>query len=99
MEIIFSPNEEILLAFKLSNGSGWLTNYRLILCEHELGHLEGHVPEIFSLKNFKKAKIQGALLTILFRGKRQAELILPEKTVALLEEIKEYIEEAAKYCK
>ena len=32
MEIFFLPKEAVLLEFKRVNGSGWLTNYRHIVC-------------------------------------------------------------------
>jgi hypothetical protein len=55
MEILFSPGEALFLEFQLSNGSGWLTSHRLILCEHPRGQLEGHTPITYSLKDFQKA--------------------------------------------
>jgi hypothetical protein len=97
MEMFFMPKETVLLEFKRVNGSGWLTNYRLILCEHEPGHLEGHTPQIYALKNFKKAQLKGSTLIIRFKGKVQADITLPEEAPVLLKEIKEYIEEAAKH--
>jgi len=57
MEIHFLPNETMLLTFKLANGSGWLTNYRLILCENEAGQLKDQTLEFYFLKGFKEAKI------------------------------------------
>jgi hypothetical protein len=97
MEIFFLPKETVLLEFKRVNGSGWLTNYRLILCDHEPGHLEGHTPEIYALKDFKKAQVKGLTLFVHFRGEVQASIALPDGSAALLQEIKEYIQEAAKY--
>lgn len=89
----------MLLEFKRVNGSGWLTNYRLILCDHEPGHLDGQTPEIYALRDFKKAQVKGSTLTIYFRGRVQANITLPDGSVALLKEIKGYVEEAAKYCR
>lgn len=90
------PKEAVFLEFKRVNGSGWLTNCRLILCDHESGHLEGHTPEIYPLKDFKKAQIKDSTLIVNFRGKAQASIVLPSDSAALLQEIKNYLEEAAK---
>jgi peroxiredoxin len=97
MEMFFLPNEAVLLTFKHTNGSGWLTNYRLILCEHDPGHLEGHTPEIYALKDFKKAQVKCSTLTLQFKGKKQVSIALPDGSTALLREVKKYIEEAAKH--
>jgi hypothetical protein len=96
MEIFFASKEALFLTFKLANGSGWLTNYRLILCEHDPGHLEGHKPVIYALKDFQEAQIKGSNLILCFKGKRQAKILLPENAPSILQEIKDYIEEAAK---
>jgi hypothetical protein len=69
----------------------------LILCEHERGHLAGHTPQIYALKNFKKAQLKDSTLIIHFNGKIQADITLQEESSALLKEIKEYIEETAKH--
>ncbi len=94
MEIFFLPKEAVLLEFKRVNGSGWLTNYRLILCDHEPGHLEGHTPKVYALRNFKKAEIKGSALILHFRGKKEANITLPGGSTDLLQEIKAYIEQA-----
>jgi hypothetical protein len=97
MEIFFLPKEAMLLEFKRVNGSGWLTNYRIILCEHEPGHLEEHTPEIYALKDFKKTQVKGSTLIVHFRGKKEAIITLANGSTALLEEIKDYIQKAAKF--
>jgi hypothetical protein len=94
MEIFFLPKEAVLLEFKRVNGSGWLTNYRLILCNHEPGHLEGHTPEVYALRDFKKAQVKGSTLFVHFRGKKETSIMLPGGSTDLLHEIKEYIEKA-----
>ena len=96
MEFNAFPGEAIFLTFKLTNGSGWLTSHRLIICEHEPGHLEGQTPEFYFLKDFKNAQIEGDTLTAQFKGKQQAEIRLPINSPSLLKEIKEYIELASK---
>jgi hypothetical protein len=93
--IFFLPKEAVLLEFKRANGSGWLTNYRLILCDHEPGHLEGHTPVVYALKDFKKAQVNGSTLIVKFKGKKQAILVLPKDSPDLLQEIKEYLQNAA----
>ncbi len=55
MEIWYSPQETLFLEFKLTNGSGWLTNNRLIIVEHKPGKLNEGKPQYYSLKNFEKA--------------------------------------------
>jgi hypothetical protein len=95
MEIFYQPGETMFLTFKTSNGSGWLTSHRLILCEHPPGQLDAHQPEDYWLKTFEEAKIQNSTLTIKFRS-RKAKVQLPLYAPSLLEDIKNYIEEAAK---
>lgn len=87
------PGEITFLTFKLANGSGWLTSHRLIICEHEPGHLEGHAPEVYLLKNFKKAEINGETLMAYFEDKRQAKIHLLAYVPSLPQEIKKYIEQ------
>jgi hypothetical protein len=99
MEIFFLPKEAVLLEFKRVNGSGWLTNYRLILCDHEPGHLEGHKPVVYALKAFKKARVKGSTLVVSFRGKAQINIELPGGSTDLLQEIKECIEHVAPFMK
>jgi len=96
MEFNAFPGETIFLTFKLTNGSGWLTSHRLILCEHEPGHLENQTPQFYFLKNFKKAEIEDETLTVHFKGKRKAKIQLQTYVPSLLQEIKEYIERASK---
>jgi hypothetical protein len=96
MEVFFLPKEEVFLTFKMANGSGWLTSCRLILCQHEPGYLEGQAPEFFFLQGFVKADIHDEKLTVWFEGNRHATIQLPVNSSGLLEEIKEYIEEASK---
>ena len=68
MEFNAFPGEAMFLTFKLANDSGWLTSHRLILCVHEPGHLEGQTPEVYHLKDFKKAEVEGESLTVHFRA-------------------------------
>jgi hypothetical protein len=99
MELWLLPKEEIYLTFKMVNGSGWLTSHRLILCEHESGHLEGHTPEFYALKDFKKTVLDKQSLTVEFRhqqAKIQAPINAPQN---MLPEIKAYIEKASKILK
>jgi len=95
MEVFFAPQETLFLEFKLANGSGWLTNHRLILCKHPPGQLEGHKPEDFWLKNFEQAHLKDSTLTVKFQGKK-AKIQLTPYVPSLLLEIKKYVEEAAK---
>ena len=95
MEVFFLPGEAAFLTFKLTNGSGWLTSHRLLLCEHEPGHIEGHTPVTYSLKDFQKAQLKGSTLTVHFRGRRKAKIKLPESSLSVLQEIMAYIEKAS----
>jgi hypothetical protein len=95
MEIFLLPSESLFLEFQLSNGSGWLTSHRLILCEHPRGQLEGHTPVYYPLKDLQGTQLKGSALTVQFKGREKAKIILPLDSPSLLEEIKEYIEKAA----
>lgn len=97
MKIEALPGEIIFLTLKLENGSGWLTSHRLIICEHEPGHLEGQTTETYLLKDFQNAEIDGQTLTTHFQGKEKAIIRLRTTTDSLtLEDIKEYTEELSK---
>ncbi len=98
MELFFLPRETIFLTFKMANGSGWLTSHRLILCEHPPGQMKGHVPEDYWLKNFEKAQIKDSKLTVKFKDK-EAQIQLQLYAPSILEDIKNFLEEAAKNCK
>jgi len=59
MKIFFLSKEAVLLEFKRVNGSGWLTNHRLILLAHARAH--GYAPNAkglirYSLNNFQEQK-------------------------------------------
>jgi hypothetical protein len=97
MGVFFLPKEAVLLEFKRVNSSGWRTNYRLILCDHEPGYLGGHIPKINALKDFEKTQIKGSALTVYFKGRKKDKIVLAQDSHSLLQEIKAYIEEAAKY--
>jgi hypothetical protein len=96
MKIEAFPGEVMFLTFKLENGSGWLTSHRLILCEHEPGHLEGQTPEVFLLEDLQNAQIDGQTLTAQFQGKQKVRIQLQTDSISLLQEIKKYSEEASK---
>ena len=95
MEVLLLPKEQIFLTFKMANGSGWLTNHRLILCEHPPGQLEGHEPQEYWLKSFEDAQIKDSTLTVRFQNKK-AKIQLLLYAPSLLQDIKAYIEESAK---
>jgi hypothetical protein len=95
MQIFFLPQEELFLEFQLSNGSGWLTSHRLILCEHPRGQLEGHTPTVYALKDFQEAQLKDSTLTVFFRDRQNVKIKLPESNPQLLQEIKQYIEKAS----
>jgi hypothetical protein len=85
----------MFLTFKTANGSGWLTSHRLILCKHPPGQIEGHPPEDYWLKFFEDAQTQKSVLTIKFQNKN-LRIEIPAYSPSLLQEIKNFIEEAAK---
>lgn len=90
MRLLTTSNE-------LARMAAWLTSHRLILREHEPGHLEeDKKPEFYHLKNFKKAQITNETLTVHFQGKPQIKIQLPETSLSQLLEIQEYIEQASK---
>ena len=88
MEIWFLPGEAVFLTFKLVNGSGWLTNNRLIIVEHNPGKLKEGKRKDYSLKNFEKAQIKGSTLTAQFKDKK-VKIELPTCAPSLLQEIKD----------
>jgi hypothetical protein len=95
MEVFFLPGEAVFLTFKLVNGSGWLTNHRLIIVEHKPGKLKEGTRKDYSLKNFEKAQIKDSTLRAHFKDKK-VKIQLPTYAPSLLQEIKDFIEESAK---
>jgi hypothetical protein len=95
--------EKKLLSFKLANGVGWLTTHRLIIQQEKhnprLNIMERQDPEMYLLRDFEKAEIKGEMLTAHFKGGQKAMIRLQLYSPELLQEVKVYIEEAAKYCK
>ena len=61
--------------------------------------MERQDPEMYLLRDFEKAEIKGEVLTAHFKSKQKAKIRLQLHSPALLQELKNYIEEAAKYCK
>jgi hypothetical protein len=98
----FSGEKEIL-SYKLANGVGWLTTHRLIIQQETLNPrlniVERQEPEMYLLHDFKKAEIKDETLTIKFKGRQKAKIRLQIYSPALLQEVKDYIEKAAKYCR
>ena len=96
------PGEKDILSFKLENGLGWLTTYRLIIEQEKLNSrfniVEKQTPEMYLLSDFEKAEIKGETLIVQFKGNHEAAIHLRIYSPAALNEIKDYIEEAAKYC-
>ena len=97
------PGEKEILSFKLANGVGWLTTHRLIIQQEKrnprFNIVERQEPEMFLLSDFTEAQINGEEITANFKSAQKAALQLLVYSPSLLEEIKAYIEEAAKYCK
>ena len=59
--------------------------------------MERQDPEMYLLRDFEKAEIKGETLTAHFMGRQKAKIRLQFYSPALLQEVKNYIEEAAKY--
>ena len=97
------PKEKTILSYKLANGAGWLTTHRLIIQQEKhnprLNITERQDPEMYLLRDFDKAEIKGETLIAYFNGRQKATIRLQFYSPALLQELKNYIEEAAKYCK
>jgi hypothetical protein len=97
------PGEKTILSFKLTNGVGWLTTHRLIIQKETLNPcfniMERQNHEMYLLRDFEKAEIKGETLTAHFKGRQKAKIHLQLYSPALLQEVKNYIEETAKYCK
>jgi len=62
------PREKTNLSFKLTNGVGWLTTYRLIIQQEKhnprLNIMERQDPEMYLLRDFEKAEIKDETLTV-----------------------------------
>jgi hypothetical protein len=97
------PSEKTILSYKLANGVGWLTTHRLIIQKETLNPrlniMERQDPEMYLLRDFEKAEIKGETLTAHFKDGQKATIRLQFYSPALLQEVKDYIEEAAKYYK
>jgi hypothetical protein len=97
------PGEKTILSFKLANGAGWLTTHRLIIQKETLNPrfniMERQNPEMYLLSDFEKAEIKDETLIARFKGGQKANIRLQLNSPALLQEVKNYIEEAAKYCR
>jgi hypothetical protein len=61
--------------------------------------MERQDPEMYLLRDFDKAEIKGETLTAHLKGRQKATMRLQFYSPALLQEVKDCIEEAAKYCK
>ncbi len=94
MKIEALPVEVVLVTLKLENGSSWVTNYRLITCEHQPGNLEGQTAKTYLLKNLQSMQIDGQALTAHFKEKEEdvVRLQISAKESWTLEGIKGYIE-------
>ena len=97
------PGEKTILSCKLANGVSWLTTHRLIIQQEthnpRFNIMERQDPEMYLLRDFDKAEIKGETLTAHFKNRQKATIRLQLNSPALLQEVKDYIEEAAKYCK
>jgi hypothetical protein len=97
------PGEKTILSCKLANGVCWLTIHRLIIQKEKhsprFNVMERQDPEMYLLRDFDKAEIKGETLTAHFKGRQKAKIRLQFYSPALLQEVKNYIEETAKYCK
>jgi hypothetical protein len=97
------PGEKEILSFRLINGCGWLTTRRLVIEQEKhnprFNILERQDPEMYFLRDFEKAEIEGETLIVHFKGWKIAMVRLAVYSPSLLQEIKDYIEEAAKYCR
>ncbi len=95
----FSGEQE-LLSFRLTDGYGLVTTHRLILEREKhnprLNIKERQPPEMYPLCNFEKAEIKSDTIVVNFKGWKTALICLPMYSPSLFQEIKDYIEEAAK---
>jgi len=96
------PGEKEILSCKLSNGAGWLTTHRLVIqlekYNTQLNIIERQDPEMYFLRDFEKAEIKDEILTAQFKSRQTAKIHLQVYSPSLLQDIKSYIEEAAKHC-
>jgi hypothetical protein len=61
--------------------------------------MERQDPEMYLLRDFEKAEIKGETLIAYFKRRQKATIRLQLYSPTLLQEVKNYIEEAAKYCR
>lgn len=97
------PGEKELLSFRLTNGYGWVTTHYLIIQEEKHSRrfniIMKQFPDFYLLRDFEKAVIEDDTLFAYFKGWKMAVIRLPVYSPSLLKEVKDYIEEAAKYYK
>jgi len=97
------PGEKTILSYKLANGVGWLTTHRLIIQQEKhnprFNIMERQDTEMYLLRDFEKAEIEEETLIVRFKGGQKATICLQLYSPALLQEVKDYIEKAAKCCR
>jgi hypothetical protein len=97
------PGEKEILSCKLANGVGWLTTHRLIIQKEKhnarFDILARQDPEMHLLSFLEKAEVKDEVLTLYFKDRKKATIRLPVYAPSMLRDIKNYIEEAAKFSK
>ncbi len=90
-----------ILAFKLTNGLGWLTTDRLIIEQEKfnpnLNEVSKQTPKTYPLRDFEKAVLEDKTLVIHFRGSRKAMIHLQHYSSSVIREIQACIEQAGRY--
>jgi len=61
--------------------------------------MERQDPEMYLLRDFDKAEIKGETLTARFKDGQKVKIRLQSDSPELLQEVKAYIQEAAKCCR
>ncbi len=96
------PGEREILQFQVRDGDGLLTTHRLIIDTVKYSRRRKQMmqqpTEFYSLRDFQKAAIADETLYVYFWGWKMAIIRLRLYAPSILQEIKDYIEETAKYC-
>ncbi len=95
MYIWLKRGETVSFKFSLANGTCYLTSHRLIAVEHEKGHLEEGICRDYAMKDFLVASLTNQAVIAHFTGHRQVKLETLHNAACSLQEVKQYIEQAA----
>lgn len=95
--------EKEIFLFQVQNGNGLLTTHRLIIDTAKYNRrsktMKQQPTEFYNLRDFQKAVIEDETLNVYFKGWKMAIIRLRLHAPSILQGIRDYTEETAKYCK